>query len=247
MANISTLAAIASLTLLMGALALAQDPFAGGAAAAIRADAKLDPTPLVYEVSKAGGDQNRLLQIFAAVRSACGGTLTKEEFVRRLKAREHFEISYPEKCRTCNGWRRLIPDRGQRGADGKVNCATCRGRGFELRPYIVKWSAAMNTHLGDRRDPLLAGLRRELGDAASALVWFSAARRYHEGELRDRADSRAIAHAAYQEAIALANAEWRHDQPTNSESNRIRRKIIDDGLAGIAATAPEREGTKVPE
>ena len=80
-----------------------------------------------------------------------------------------------------------------------------------------------------------------MGNHASALVWFSTAHKYHEGELRNEPDARATAHAAYEEAVAKANASWRHDEPANSEMNQVHRMVIDDGLKGIADTAPRRE------
>ncbi len=186
------------------------------------------------------------MQIFAAVNESNGGTLTREEFVRRLKAREHFEIRFPVKCHACNGWKRLTPDRGKRGQDGKVDCKTCRGRGFEMRPHIVTWRSGVLTHLGDRRDPALAALLRKLGDRASAQEWFATARSFHSGDQSKQPDARAYAHAAYQKAVAKANAAWRPDQRSSSDHNKLHRYIIDESLAGIAATAPERE-KKTPE
>lgn len=241
----STAAIISVALLLVATIAPAQDdPFAGGGSHRPKRINGLinqfGPTAYVYEVSKAGTDKKKLFQVFAAVRSATGGTLTQDEFLRRLKSREHFEIHFPEKCRTCKGWGRVVPARGNRDKDGKIRCPRCRSSGSEMRPYIVKWSAQMLTHQGDQRDPILAGLRRELGEKASALVWFSTARRYHTGELRHRVNARAHAHAAYQEAVALANAAWREDEPADSELNRVYRQIIDDGLEGIADTAAKR-------
>ena len=202
---------------------------------------KLEPAPIVYEVATAGNDQKKLRLIFAAVNEANGGTLSKEEFLRRLKSREHFEIKFPVRCRVCNGWKRLIPDRGVRGEDGRVDCKTCRGSGIEMRKHIVKWKAGVLTHLGDRRDPVLAALIRELGDDASPHAWFNTARNFHTGERSDSENARAAAHAAYEQAIAKANAAWRHDEPASSDQNRLYRHIIDESLAGISATAPRRE------
>jgi hypothetical protein len=193
------------------------------------------------KVSGGTGDQTRLRNIFNAVRVAEGGTLTQAEFLRRLKAREHFEIRFPTTCRDCNGWKRLIPDRGKRGSDGKVNCKTCRGRGIEMRPHIVKWSARAITHAGDRRDPVLANLIRELGNNASAQVWFNTARSYHTGRRSTGVGTRPSAHAAYGKAIAKANSAWRDGEPPDSEHNRLLRHIIDEGLKGIADTAPPRK------
>ena len=202
--------------------------------------------PKVYEVSTSGRNQKMLLKVFAEVQKTVGEDLTKEEFVRRLKAREHFEIRYPETCRTCNGWKRLLSESARRGKDGKVPCKACRATGVELRPYIVKWRADMNTHKGDRRDPILSALIRELGDNASAFVWFSKAREYHTGDSSNKPNSREIAHNAYEQAVAKANAAWRPDEPASSENNRLHRRIIDAGLEGIAATAPQRKEKEKP-
>ncbi|MGI9244938.1 MAG: hypothetical protein ACR2RV_29310 [Verrucomicrobiales bacterium] len=201
---------------------------------------KLDQTPIEFEVSTSSADQKKLMKIFAAVNESCGGDLSKEEFVRRLKAREHFEVRYPVQCRVCNGWKRLIPDRGKRGQDGKVDCKICRGKGIEMRPHIIVWKSGMLTHLGDRRDPILAALIRKLGDQAGAQAWYTTARSFHTGEQSKAPNARAYAHAAYQRAIAKANAAWRPDQPTSSDHNKLHRHIIDESLAGIAATAPKR-------
>lgn len=198
---------------------------------------------VTYEVSKVsrdGDEQKKLLKIFNIVREANGGTLTKAEFVRRLKAREHFEIQYPDTCSTCNGWKRLIPRRGQRGADGKVTCRACRGSGIQMRPYVVKWKNGFPTHKGDRRDPVLSSMIRQLGDDATAQTWFSLARRYHTGNLKDVPHAREAAHAAYEQAVAKATVAWRDDEPSDSNLNHLHRRIIDESLIGISATAPQR-------
>ena len=90
---------------------------------------KLEPAPIVYEVATAGNDQKKLRLIFAAVNEANGGTLSKEEFLRRLKSREHFEIKFPVRCRVCRRWKRLIPDRGVRGTDRVCGRHGARGGG----------------------------------------------------------------------------------------------------------------------
>ena len=202
---------------------------------------KIESAPVVYEVATAGRDQKKLRLIFAAVNEANGGTLTKEEFLRRLKSREHFEIKFPARCRICNGWKRLIPDRGARGEDGRIDCKTCHGSGVELRKHIVKWKVGVITHLGDQRDPVLAALIRELGDDASPHAWFNTARSFHTGDRSDSENACAAAHAAYEQAIAKANAAWRHDEPASSDQNRLYRHIIDESLTGISATVPRRQ------
>ncbi len=210
---------------------------------------KLKLPSTVYEVSKVskdGDEQKKLLRIFNIVRQANGGTLTKAEFVRRLKAREHFEVRYPDVCPTCNGWKRLIPRSGRRGADGKVTCRACRGSGVQMHPYLVKWKTGTLTHKGDKRDPILSSLIRQLGDHASAHEWFSAARSYHSGQLSTAPHAREAAHAAYEQAVAKANAAWRDDQPATSDLNRLHRRIIDESLEGIAATAPQRKKKPTP-
>ena len=217
-----------------------------GAAAVIRPAAgapkpKFEFAPIVYEVSTSGNNQKKLQQIFAAVNKANGGELSREEFIRRLKSREHFEIRFPIRCRACNGWKRVIPDSGNRGDDGKVDCKTCRGSGAEMRLHIVTWRAGVLTHLGDQRNPIVAQLIRELGDNASPHTWFNTARSFHSGERSQSENARAFAHAAYEQAVASANAAWRSDEPTSSDRNRLYRHIIDESLGGIAATAPRRE------
>ncbi|MFT4549884.1 MAG: hypothetical protein ACI8XO_002087 [Verrucomicrobiales bacterium] len=207
---------------------------------------KLDSTPIVYEVSKSSRDQKKLMKVFTTVRDRIDPTLTRDEFVRRLKAREHFEIRYPVQCRTCNGWKRLIPVRGKRGKDGKINCNTCYGRGFEMRPHLVKWSAARVTHEGDQRDPYLSSLKRELGDKASAQVWYTISRSYELGERKNDPEARALAHAGYHETIKLANLAWRDKEPVDSDMNRLHRRLINQSLKGIAATAAKREPKKKP-
>ena len=200
---------------------------------------------ITYEVSKVTGntgDQNELDDIFNTVRKAQGGTLTKPEFLRRLKAREEFVISHATTCTVCNGWKRVIPKNGKRGADGKVNCKTCKGSGKQMRKYIVKWKSGVLTHRGDKRNPYLSALYRKLGDHAPAEDWFSIARSYEAGKLsKTTPDARKFANAAYQKSVTLANEAWRPDEPKDSNHNRLHRQIIDEGLKGIASTAPRRE------
>ena len=231
---------------LAAASGFAQDPFGETERPAIpgRTGKITGQPPHVYEVSKAGSNQKKLFKVFAAVQKATSENLTTDEFVRRLKSREHFEIRFPEKCRTCRGWGRVGPARGKRSKDGTVRCPKCHTSGIEMRTYIVKWSANMITHKGDKRDPIMAGLRCQLGDKASALIWYNTAKKHHAGEFRDKPNARKIAHAAYEEAVKLANAAFRDDQPAGSDSNKLHRHIIEKSLEGIAATAPKREEEK---
>jgi len=224
---------------------IADDPFGAGGRSPFGGEIDRDARKLlkgnaeVYEASKGAGDKLMLARVYIAVSQQVGGGLTRAEFVRRLKASEHFDIQLSVDCRTCNGWKRILSESSRRGPDGKIPCPRCRASGKRLKDYKVVWNKGMVTHKGDKRSKYLAALKRELGDHANSIEWLNRAKSYDGGALADRNESIKYAHAAYVEAMSIANRTWREKESKDSNWNKLQRQVIDRCLIGISETAPK--------
>ncbi len=65
--------------------------------------------------------------------------LTREDFLKRVKAGETFSAIHSSLCQECRGSGRVTPTRGKGEKDGKVRCRSCHGKGKRAVRYTLKW------------------------------------------------------------------------------------------------------------